>query len=465
MLYIREEKDIEIFINNMISTFPNKKSITNPVVQLIYVILQFLVYNTRPNDDDLLRNIAKLLNVFEDGAFDIRGPFNIIFTDLSMKDSERAQKTYRNYILFRDMCQKDGSIDLTEVAATAKQIVEEHVAGLSPDILLRHLRNPNVPRHTTVKTEDGTKYEFYFFYNSGTNIKVANVERNDKDNCITASVWAIHPFLYNFDNKPSVNKKFLQQVICICNEKLEKEQIELEWVVENAFKDDYDIDLDSINEYDPNEKFKKASKKGICKHEAGHAVIDWLFDRKIESVTVQRDEKWGGSEEPKLNIRHSSTFEHMLPNMISSYAGDLAKKSNREKFIYWTAEGATKDVKEATNFAKQYVADTVYALDQRCIDYESLGVNRTFWVAYKTSLLCEYVYKCTEEIVKANHDLIDALAAELYEKKTMNGAEINACLRAIDPTRKGSLLSILPEEEKTINAILNPYSKKEGYNL
>ena len=461
MHYIRDDDDIQIYINNLLKDFPEKDAVTKSVIQLTHIILQYLIY-THPSDSWTPLAVAKILNAIKVDDRDDMGPFDVLFTDLSVRTNENAQNTYRNYMVFKNLCKTDKTIDLSAVVEMTRKLAVERAQKASTQLLRQHLIKPNIPLQATVKISTGTTYLLYFINNSSNQISVSHVICRS-DNCISAIVSAIHPFLYNFEKKATLDKKFLRHVIDLSNEALEKQNVKLDWVIETAFKDDFGDSLDEILEYDPNRSYKLSSKDDTGIHEAGHAVLAWLFDNEIEHATIVRDrQEWYG------HVTYCSLNEKLpagqrrLISIFKDYAGDLASK-DRSQYSYWRRKAST-DVETATDSAKAYVSKNVLTLDHWFIDYDALGVPKTFWVAYKTSLLCEYVYNRTAEIVNANRDLIDALAEELCKKKTMTGAEIDACLSTIDPSRKGSLLAILPEEERTINAILNPYQPAKPEN-
>lgn len=465
MHYIRSDDDINIYINNLLTNFPEKGSVTKPAIQLIHICLQFIIYSCRPTEWNS-ENLEKLLIAAKQNEETGTSPLEIIFEDLAEETAASLCRTYRNYTLFKRGCEED-AINPEEAAELARKIIDANTRvemdGHAPRrvSVLKGLRKPSVPLQATVETEDGKTYVLYFWKTHGTDIRVKTSATNEPQ--IEAVVYAIHPFLHNLGDEARLSDAFLNEILDLCDAKTKKNDDQLAWIVENAFKDDSGDDLDEILEYDPNRPYKLRSKDDTGTHEAGHAVFSWLFNAEIEQASITRDrvDRTGHVSFEPWDERLSDSQTQLI-SIFRAYAGDLAS-TNRSKYVYWRSK-ASQDTKKATGEAKLYVSNHSQTLDHWFVDYNSLGVPKTFWVAYKTSLLCEYIYNRTHEIVNANRDLIDALAEKLCKKKTMTGTEIDAYLSSIDPTRKGSLIAILPEEEKTIDAILNPYKPPKPEN-
>ena len=188
-------------------------------------------------------------------------------------------------------------------------------------------------------------------------------------------------------------------------------------------------------------------KKLVAYHEVGHAMVAYKQKNAepVQKITIvpHTEGSLGYTllmpEEDKTNLR---TREELMAKITVSMGGRAAE----EVVLHTMTNGASQDIQEATNIARNMVA--MYGMSDE-FGMMALGSVRSQYLdggygldcAQDTAavmdkqvkLILEQCYKDAVELLKENMDDMHKVVAYLLEKETITGGEMVAIIQGRDP--------------------------------
>jgi ATP-dependent Zn protease len=154
------------------------------------------------------------------------------------------------------------------------------------------------------------------------------------------------------------------------------------------------------------------NEKATAYHEAAHAVMHHLVGDHIVSVTIEEDEEtWG-----RVRIYVKEDAARQWRRWSTAMAGSIAER--------WISDGdlvgAEDDFARRDDAIDEVFADIIKAVKDTGIDKKDIA-DAVFKIARTFEEL-------VEAIVTTHRPAIEALAAELLERKTMTGEQVHAFL-------------------------------------
>ena len=188
-------------------------------------------------------------------------------------------------------------------------------------------------------------------------------------------------------------------------------------------------------------------KKLVAYHEVGHAMVAYKQKNAepVQKITIvpHTEGSLGYTllmpEEDKTNLR---TREELMAKITVSMGGRAAE----EVVLHTMTNGASQDIQEATNIARNMVAmygmsdefgmmalgsvrnqylDGGYGLD--CAQDTAAAMDK------QVKLILEQCYHDAVELLKENMDDMHKVVAYLLEKETITGGEMVAIIQGRDP--------------------------------
>ncbi len=202
-------------------------------------------------------------------------------------------------------------------------------------------------------------------------------------------------------------------------------------------------------------------RKLVAYHEVGHAMVAYKQKNAepVQKITIvpHTEGSLGYTllmpEEDKTNLR---TKEELMAKIAVSMGGRAAE----EVVMNTMTNGASQDIQEATNIARNMVA--MYGMSEE-FGMMALGSVRNQYLEGGYGLDCaqdtaavmdkavkailDVCYRDAVEVIKANREDMDKVVAYLLEKETITGGEMVAIIEGRDPalvedayasTRKGA---------------------------
>ncbi len=188
-------------------------------------------------------------------------------------------------------------------------------------------------------------------------------------------------------------------------------------------------------------------KKLVAYHEVGHAMVAYKQKNAepVQKITIvpHTEGSLGYTllmpEEDKTNLR---TREELMAKITVSMGGRAAEEVVMETMT----NGASQDIQEATNIARNMVA--MYGMSEE-FGMMALGSVRNQYLDGGYGLDCaqdtaavmdkavkavlDVCYKDAVKVIKANREDMDKVVAYLLEKETITGGEMVAILEGRDP--------------------------------
>ena len=188
-------------------------------------------------------------------------------------------------------------------------------------------------------------------------------------------------------------------------------------------------------------------KKLVAYHEVGHAMVAYKQKNAepVQKITIvpHTEGSLGYTllmpEEDKTNLR---TREELMAKITVSMGGRAAE----EVVLHTMTNGASQDIQEATNIARNMVA--MYGMSDE-FGMMALGSVRSQYLdggygldcAQDTAavmdkqvkLILEQCYKDAVELLRENMDDMHKVVAYLLEKETITGGEMVAIIQGRDP--------------------------------
>ncbi len=210
-----------------------------------------------------------------------------------------------------------------------------------------------------------------------------------------------------------------------------------------------------------NSVLTELERKLVAYHEVGHAMVAYKQKNAepVQKITIvpHTEGSLGYTllmpEEDKTNLR---TREELMAKIAVSMGGRAAE----EVVMDTMTNGASQDIQEATNIARNMVA--MYGMSEE-FGMMALGSVRNQYLEGGYGLDCaqdtaavmdkavkailDVCYKDAVEVIKANREDMDKVVAYLLEKETITGGEMVAIIEGRDPslvedayasTRKGA---------------------------
>ncbi len=188
-------------------------------------------------------------------------------------------------------------------------------------------------------------------------------------------------------------------------------------------------------------------RKLVAYHEVGHAMVAYKQKNAepVQKITIvpHTEGSLGYTllmpEEDKTNLR---TREELMAKIAVSMGGRAAE----EVVMNTMTNGASQDIQEATNIARNMVA--MYGMSEE-FGMMALGSVRNQYLDGGYGLDCaqdtaavmdkavkaviDVCYKEAVEVIRANREDMDKVVAYLLEKETITGGEMVAILEGRDP--------------------------------
>ncbi|WP_243154167.1 ATP-dependent zinc metalloprotease FtsH [Pseudoflavonifractor sp. 60] len=188
-------------------------------------------------------------------------------------------------------------------------------------------------------------------------------------------------------------------------------------------------------------------RKLVAYHEVGHAMVAYKQKNAepVQKITIvpHTEGSLGYTllmpEEDKTNLR---TREELMAKIAVSMGGRAAE----EVVMDTMTNGASQDIQEATNIARNMVA--MYGMSEE-FGMMALGSVRNQYLEGGYGLDCaqdtaavmdkavkailDVCYKDAVEVIRANREDMDKVVAYLLEKETITGGEMVAIIEGRDP--------------------------------
>lgn len=171
-------------------------------------------------------------------------------------------------------------------------------------------------------------------------------------------------------------------------------------------------------------------------HEAGHAVAAWLTPGadRIEKVTIlPHGPALGFVLQVPERDRRMETRSRLLGRMLVLAAGRAAETLRFGEENVTT--GAAADIEEVTRIASGMVTRWGMGSTGFVNLAQVPGLLETDRVQEEIYRIANAAADKAAELLRGNHDLLDALAGALLERDTMSGAEVNHLLQEVVAAR------------------------------
>jgi cell division protease FtsH len=186
-------------------------------------------------------------------------------------------------------------------------------------------------------------------------------------------------------------------------------------------------------------------KRTTAYHEAGHALVAKLLPGAdpIHKVTIiPRGMALGLTQQLPMDEKHTYPREYLLNNLVILFGGRVAE----ELVLEQTTTGAGNDIEKATDLAHRMVCEWGMSEKLGPMTFGNkeeeifLGRDFTQKVDYSKSTaveidaevrrLIQESYQRAKELLTTNLRLLHKVAEALIEKEVLDGAEIDAIVRA-----------------------------------
>lgn len=163
----------------------------------------------------------------------------------------------------------------------------------------------------------------------------------------------------------------------------------------------------------------------IAYHESGHTLADWLFEKNIPSkVTIIPSTSGAGGVTISTPTETMLRSKRFLKNQIKIlYGGRIAEEYLLKDESEITV-GAQQDIRQATEILNELV--NYYGMNGSLINYSMLKIQNNNVEQMET--LANELYSEARKAIFDNGKLLERLAGELMEKKTLDKKEIEAIL-------------------------------------
>ena len=214
-------------------------------------------------------------------------------------------------------------------------------------------------------------------------------------------------------------------------------------------------------------------RKLVAYHEVGHAMVAYKQKNAepVQKITIvpHTEGSLGYTllmpEEDKTNLR---TKEELMAKIAVSMGGRAAE----EVIMDTMTNGASQDIQEATNIARNMVA--MYGMSEE-FGMMALGSVRNQYLEGGYGLDCaqdtaavmdkavkailDVCYQEAVEVIKANREDMDKVVAYLLEKETITGGEMVAIIEGRDPSLVEDAYASTRSKNKALSGDIEPPAK------
>ncbi len=214
-------------------------------------------------------------------------------------------------------------------------------------------------------------------------------------------------------------------------------------------------------------------RKLVAYHEVGHAMVAYKQKNAepVQKITIvpHTEGSLGYTllmpEEDKTNLR---TKEELMAKIAVSMGGRAAE----EVVMDTMTNGASQDIQEATNIARNMVA--MYGMSEE-FGMMALGSVRSQYLDGGYGLDCaqdtaavmdkavkailDVCYRDAVEVIKANREDMDKVVAYLLEKETITGGEMVAIIEGRDPALVEDAYASTKAKTKPLSGDIEPPAK------
>ncbi len=214
-------------------------------------------------------------------------------------------------------------------------------------------------------------------------------------------------------------------------------------------------------------------RKLVAYHEVGHAMVAYKQKNAepVQKITIvpHTEGSLGYTllmpEEDKTNLR---TKEELMAKIAVSMGGRAAE----EVVMDTMTNGASQDIQEATNIARNMVA--MYGMSEE-FGMMALGSVRNQYLEGGYGLDCaqdtaavmdkavkailDVCYQEAVEVIKANREDMDKVVAYLLEKETITGGEMVAIIEGRDPSLVEDAYASTRSKNKALSGDIEPPAK------
>ena len=174
-----------------------------------------------------------------------------------------------------------------------------------------------------------------------------------------------------------------------------------------------------------NRKYIDIERNIVAYHEAGHAVVGLTLENamQVEKITIIPRGDAGGynlfseKEERFLNTKNS---------ILAEITGLLAGRAAEDLMFNDITNGATSDLKQATNLARRYICQ--YGMSQLGLvqmdDVRNLSPRTSEKVDIEIKSILDECYLKSKDLLTMHKNLLDAIALELLDKETIDSTQI-----------------------------------------
>ncbi len=180
------------------------------------------------------------------------------------------------------------------------------------------------------------------------------------------------------------------------------------------------------------EKGVLQDRKIVAYHEAGHAIMTYLLQRKISRISII--ENTSGVGGAVFNVETESSFvtaEELLNKVKIAYAGRIAEQLEFKSIT----TGATNDIVQATQYLLAYVGQYGFEEQFGMLNLEVLQEHDLVHKEQVTTLLTQLSAKLYMEAtlsLQNHYEWIVHLAEKLLEVETMTGEEFSLLMKKLD---------------------------------
>lgn len=186
-----------------------------------------------------------------------------------------------------------------------------------------------------------------------------------------------------------------------------------------------------------NIKLSDEEKLWTAYHEAGHAVVAYLFhptNDVIKATIIPHKGALGFVSQRPIEDQHSSNKETLLANIMVSVAAYVAEKIKFGTTSSGVGGGTGSDFDTAIRYAHHMVWSLGMGKSGMIGDFDSLTRNNPSFIAEKTREILnqdeqDILQSCirkVEEILKTNHEVFEYFSQELLKKENLEYDEIVA---------------------------------------
>ena len=222
-----------------------------------------------------------------------------------------------------------------------------------------------------------------------------------------------------------------------------------------------------------NSVLTELERKLVAYHEVGHAMVAYKQKNAepVQKITIvpHTEGSLGYTllmpEEDKTNLR---TKEELMAKIAVSMGGRAAE----EVVMDTMTNGASQDIQEATNIARNMVA--MYGMSEE-FGMMALGSVRNQYLDGGYGLDCaqdtaavmdkavkailDVCYKEAVEVIQANREDMDKVVAYLLEKETITGGEMVAIIEGRDPALVEDAYASTKSKPKPLSGEIEPPAK------